>query len=241
MASEFFRGSDLLFLRAPVRLEVNSSQTVTPQAGIPPKSHTSAVTKGAIGGVAGGVAALLAVGTIALVAWHRRKQSHGRTSVGSSFLRESTNQGTHATVTPFNPTMSTPIEAAPFVAGTQMDFPQRLSSRPFSTGDPPLPLRRMVSVPTGLSGKELARLRSNRLRSQAMDGRASDPLLTVTIGRDALGGAVASPTSSSEFRRPRSENNFSRQEMHEIQQLLAERPESPPPSYVSRPQGSNMF
>jgi hypothetical protein len=181
---------------------------------------------------------------MALVVRHRRRQNHGRTDVGSSLLRESTNQDTQVTVTPFNPTMLTPTEAGPLAAGTQMDFPQRLISRPFSPGASPLSLRRMVSVPIGLSGKELARLRSSRLRSQSMVGQASHPPLTVTIGRDALGGAEASPTSSSEARRPRSENDISRQELHEIQQpvqLPVERSESPPPSYVSRPQGSNMF
>jgi hypothetical protein len=199
------------------------------------------VSGGAIGGVAGGVAALLAFGTIALVVLHRRRQIHGRrVDVGSSFLRESTNQGTQVTVTPFNPTMLTPTEAAPLAAGAQMDFPQWLFSRPFSPGDSPLSLRRVASVPVGLSGKELARLRSNRLRSQSMVGRVSYPPLTVTIGRDALEGAAASPTSPSEDRGPQLENNISRQEMHEIPQLPVERSDSPP-SYVSRPQGSNMF
>jgi hypothetical protein len=194
------------------------------------------VSGGAIGGVAGGAAALLAFGTIALVVRRRRRQIHGHSDVGSSF-RESTNQGTHVTVTPFNPTMLTPTEAAPLAAGAQMDFPQRLSSPPFSPGDSQLSLRRMVSVPVGLSGKELARLRSNRLRSQSMVGQASYPPLTVTIGRDALAGAAASPTSPSEARGPQSENNFSRHEMPEAQQLLVDRSESPP-SYVSRPQGN---
>jgi hypothetical protein len=196
------------------------------------------VSGGAIGGVAGGVAALLAFGTIVLVVRHRRRQIHGHTEVGSSF-RESTNQGTQVTVTPFNPTVLIPTETAPLAARAQMDFPQQLFSRPFSPGNSALSLRRM-SVPVGLSGKELARLRSSRLRSQSMVGRASYPPLTVTIGRDALAGAAASPTSPSEAQGPQLENNISRQEMHEVQQLPMERSESPP-SYVSRAQGSNMF
>jgi hypothetical protein len=238
-ASFFFEVPTYFFLRAPVRLVVNSTQAETPHTGTPTKSHTGVVTKA----VVGGVVALLAVGTIGLVAWHRRRRSHGhgRTSVWPTFLGESTNQGTQVTVTPFNPTMLTPTEVAPLAAETQMDFPQRLFSRTFSPGGLPLPLRRMMSVPIGLSGKELAQLRSNRLRSQSMVGQSSHPPLTITIGRDALEGAEASPTSSSEIRRPRSENNFSRYETHEIQQLLGERSESPPPSYASRPQGSNMF
>jgi hypothetical protein len=228
--------TDLLFLRVPV-LIASPTTTGTP-VGTPLKPHKRVVSGGAIGGIVGGVAALLAFGTIALVVRHRRRQIHGHTDVGSAF-RESTNQDTQVTVTPFNPATLTPTEAAPPRAGARVDFPQRLFSRPFPQGDSPLSLRRMVSVPVGLSGKELARLRSNRLRSQHMDGRASYSPLTVTIDRDVLAGAAASPTSPSEAW-GQSENNFSRHEMPEVQQLLVERSESPP-SYVSRPQGSNMF
>jgi hypothetical protein len=193
------------------------------------------ISGGAIGGIAGGVAALLAFGAIALVVRHRRRQNHGRADVGSSFLRESTNQGTQVPVTPFNLTMLTPNEAAPLAAGAQVDIPQPLFSRP----DSPLSLQRVVSVPVGLSGKELAQLRSSTSHSQSMVGQASHPSLTESIGRDALAGAEASPATSSEARRPRSENNISRQELHEMQQLLMERSESPPPSYFSSPLGSN--
>ncbi|KAN0137135.1 protein of unknown function (DUF1793) domain containing protein [Lactarius tabidus] len=225
-----------LALKVPV-LIASPTTTGTP-VGTPLKPHKRVVSGGAIGGIVGGVAALLAFGTIALVVRHRRRQIHGHTDVGSAF-RESTNQDTQVTVTPFNPATLTPTEAAPPRAGARVDFPQRLFSRPFPPGDSPLSLRRMVSVPVGLSGKELARLRSNRLRSQHMDGRASYSPLTVTIDRDVLAGAAASPTSPSEAW-GQSENNFSRHEMPEVQQLLVERSESPP-SYVSRPQGSNMF
>jgi hypothetical protein len=198
------------------------------------------VSGGAIGGVAAGIAALLAFGTIALIVRHRRRQNHGRAKVGSSFLRGPTNPGTQVIVTPFNPTTLTPTRAAPLAAGAQTDFPQQLFSRPFPSGDSPLSLRRMVSVPAGLSGKELAQLRSSRLRSQSIAGQASYPSLTVTIGRDALAGAAASPTSPSEARRLQSEHNSSRHETHDIQHLPEERSESPP-SYFSRPQGLNRF
>ena len=231
------RSSDLICLRVPDRLVVNSTQAGTPRAKTPPKSkpksHKGAVTRGVIGGAV----ALLTVGAIALVALHRRKQRHGPTSVGDSSSRESTDQGTQVTVTPFNPTVLTPTELA---TGTQMNFHQWSFSRPFPPRDSPLSLRRIVSVPVGLSGKELARLRSNRLLSQPIVGRASYPPLSVAIGRDALEGAAASPTSSSEARRPRSENNISMHEIHEIQELPVERSE-PPPSYVSRPQDPNLF
>jgi hypothetical protein len=211
-------GSDLLFLSAPVVL-TNPNPSTTP-TGTPSKSHTGIVA----GGVIGGVAALLAIGTIALPVWYRRRQSHRRTSpsVGSSFLRDATDQSTYVAVTPFGQTGLALTEAAPLAAG--------LVHRPSSPEDVALPLRRVASFPVGLSDKELARLRSNGLRSQPMDGRPSSPPLTATDGSDAFEGAAAVATASSEAQRLRLESNFLR---HEIQQLPVERSESPP-SYASR-------
>ncbi len=116
MASAFFRDSDLLFLRAPIRIAT----------GTPSKSHTGVIA----GGVIGGVAALLAIGVIALVVvWRRWRQSHGRTSVGSSFLREATDQGTQVTLSPFTTGLA-PTEAVPLAAGLvhSLVFPGRLTA-----------------------------------------------------------------------------------------------------------------
>ncbi|KAH9044229.1 hypothetical protein EDB84DRAFT_1470134 [Lactarius hengduanensis] len=199
-----------LALKAPVLITT----------GTPSKSHTGMT----VGGVIGGVAAVLAIGTIALVAWHQRRQSHGHfvghTCAGSSFLREVTDQGTQVTVSPFITGLAL-TEAAPLAAG--------LVHRPSFLKDSPLPLRRVVSFPVGLSSKELAQLRLNGSRSQPVDGRPSSPHLTAT-GRSAA-------TSSSEARGLRSEDNFWGPEMHEIQQLPAERSEShleSLPSYATR-------
>ena len=196
---------------------------IVPDLAVKPQPHRHVVS----GGVIGGVAALLAIVTIALAIWHRRRQSHGRTDFGSSFLRESTDPGTQVTVTPFSPIMLTLTEATLLAAGTQIDFQQRLSHRPSSLEDLLLPLQRVQSVPVGLSSKELV-----RLRSQPLDGAPPDLPLADTIGGDALDGVVVATTSLSEARRLQLETNFSR---HEIQQLLSERSESPP-SYASRPQ-----
>ena len=206
--------------------------------------------------IIGGVAALLAIGTTALVVWHRRRQSHKRTQgqtpagVASSFLREATDQGTQGTVTPFNPTELGSTETEPLMAAGLVHRPSSLA---------PLPLQPGASFPVGLSSKELARLRSNGLRSQSMDGRPSDPPSTaiavrdveaevVTLVRtptgdmltDASGDAAAAATSHlptgtpPEALRLRLEENLSMHEIYEILQLPAERSESPPPSYVSR-------
>ncbi len=181
----------------------------------------------------GGVAAFLVILAVALVVWRRRRQSHRHTIVRPSSLGEVMSQGTQATVTrtPFNSTGLILTETAPLDAGppSQTDLQQRLVHRLSSSEDLPLPL---VSVPVGLSSKELARLRSlaNGSRSQPMDGRPSNPpsAVTATTDRDALGGAAAAATSSSEARILRSEVNVLRDEIR----LHAEISESPP-SYSS--------
>ena len=207
-------------------LTTNSNPTTTPSGTTSiSKSHSGRTT--VVGCVIGGVTALLAIGSIALAVWHRRRRSHRRTppSVGSLFFRDDTDQSTQVTVTPFSLTGLAPTVAAPLVAG--------LAHRPSSPQDP---LRHVASFPVGLSGKELARLRSNGLRPRPMDGRPPTPPSTTTEGGDALEGAVAAATGSSGAQRLRLE--ILRDEPG-IQQLPAERSESPP-SYASRPWTSNI-
>ncbi|KAH8995315.1 hypothetical protein EDB92DRAFT_1943302 [Lactarius akahatsu] len=209
---------------APVVL-ITDNHTTT-ETSSKPHTGMSVVTKGVIGGVA----ALLAIGAIALVVRHRWRQSRKRTPVGPSFLSEVISQGTQATVTPFNSTWSTLTEVAPPHAGSQTD--QRpLVHRPSSWEDSPLPLRRVVAVHIGLSSKELARLRSlaNASRAQPTDGRPSNSLLTTTTDRGELGGEAGAAMSSSEAQRLQLKNSFLR---HEIQQFRAEGFELPP-SYAS--------
>ncbi|KAI9464566.1 hypothetical protein BJY52DRAFT_1414561 [Lactarius psammicola] len=193
--------ASLVALRAPILIVAETSS----------KSHKGVVA----GSVIGSVAALLGIGTTALVVWRQRRQSHRRTSVGSSFLREATNQGTQVKVSPFITSLAL-TEAASLAAG--------LVHRPSSPVDSPLPLQRVASFPVGWSSKELAQLRLNGSRPQPMDERPSNIPLTTATGR----GAAAAATSSSEARGRRSENNF----LDEIQQLPAERSESPP-SYTT--------
>ncbi|KAI9446173.1 hypothetical protein H4582DRAFT_535728 [Lactarius indigo] len=186
-----------------------------------------------IRGIIGGVAAFLAIGAMALVVWRRQRQRHKRTSIGPSFLSEVMSQGTQVTVTPFDPTRPL-TEVTPLDAGSPMPPQQLLAHRSSFPEASSLPLRHVVTVPVGLSSKELARLRSlpaaNEPRSQPTDGRESTPLLTVATDTGELGGAAAGAvTSSSEALRLRLENNFLR---HEIEQLHAERSEFPP-SYAS--------
>ncbi|KAI9446259.1 hypothetical protein H4582DRAFT_543251 [Lactarius indigo] len=173
---------------------------------------------------------------IALVVRRRWRQSHRRTSFESSSLGEVVSQGAQVTVTPFNPTGSTLTEVAPLDVGPQTDSQQQLVHRPSQLEDSSVPLRGVGSVPVGLSGKELARLRSlaNRSRSRPTDGQPSNPgpPLTTTADRSVLEGAAAVATSSSEARILRSEVVLGQEVMHEIQRFHTEI-SGPPPSYTS--------
>ncbi|KAH9180825.1 hypothetical protein EDB89DRAFT_69091 [Lactarius sanguifluus] len=230
LALEFVQGKQLVFgapiyfffSRAPVVLI--TADPTAPGTSSAPHTGLSVVTKGVIGGVA----ALLAIGAIALVVWRRRRRGYRRTSAEPSFPSEVVSE---VTVTPFDPTRSITTDMALHLAGPQTDSQQLLSHRPSSPDDPPLPLRRAAAIPVGLSDKELARLRSlaNGPRSQPTDGQPSNPLLTVTTDRGELGGVASAATSSSEAQRLQLENNFLR---HEIEQLRVERSEFPP-SYAS--------
>ena len=89
----------------------------------------------------------------------------------------------------------------------------------------------MVSIPVGLSGKELAQLRTNASRSETTDRRPSDYSSPPTTDGDALGGVAAENAPSPDARRLWSEVDLLR---HEVQQLRAERSEpEAPPTYVS--------
>ncbi|KAH9001077.1 hypothetical protein EDB92DRAFT_6973 [Lactarius akahatsu] len=228
MESYFLDVPTYYSLRVPVKLTPNPTTT-----GTSSKPHTGVVSRSTIRGVLSGVAAFLVIVTIGLVVWRRRRQSRRRTSVGPLSFGGVMSQGTQVTVTPFNPTGSTLAEVAPPDAGSgpRMDLQQRLVHR-LSSSDPPLPLRGVVSVPVGLSSKELARLRrslANGSRSQPMNERTATLPLPAITDSGALGGVAAAAPASSEARILRSEVNVLRDE---IQRLHAEISELPP-SYAS--------
>ncbi|KAI9431945.1 hypothetical protein H4582DRAFT_1214442 [Lactarius indigo] len=213
----FIEAPAYFFLRAPV-VPITPG-TVT--ASTPPHTGVSVVTRGVIGGAA----ALLAIGAMALVVWRRRRQSHKRASVGPSFQSEIISVGTQATVTPFNLTGLALTEVAPLDAGPETDLRQLLVHPPPALEGPPA-----VTVPVGLSSKELARLRSlaNASHSQPTGGWPSDPPLVATT-EGAANAATSSPEAQSLAQRLQSENNILR---HEIEQLRGGTSELPP-SYAS--------
>ncbi|KAI9434452.1 hypothetical protein H4582DRAFT_2080813 [Lactarius indigo] len=154
------------------------------------------------GGVTGGLAVLLAIGTIAFHHFPENLQTRAQSAL---------------------------IEAVPLDVGPQTEWQQQLAHRPFFPEYSPYPAPPVVSIPVGLSSKELAQLRSNASRSQSTDRRPSDLSLTATTDGGVPGGLPAEATSPSEARRLRSEVDLLR---HEVLQLRAERSEAPP-TYVS--------
>ncbi|KAI9430131.1 hypothetical protein H4582DRAFT_2104007 [Lactarius indigo] len=200
-----------LALKAPV-LQITANLTTTTGTVTSSKSHSGAIA----GGVTGGLAVLLAIGTIAFVKRRQRKRSHRTTSVAVAPYTDSSTESALA-------------EAVPLDVGPQTDWQQQLAHRPFFPEYSPYPAPPVVSIPVGLSGKELAQLRSNASRSQSTDRRPSDLSLTATTDGGVPGGLPAEATSPSEARRLRSEVDLLR---HEVLQLRAERSEAPP-TYVS--------
>ena len=208
-----FSMSDSLFVRAPVlQITANPPMTTETSRKSKSKSHAGAIAGGAIGGIA----ALLGIGAIALVAGRRQSRSRRRQSVGSAFEREVTTPEWPMTVTPFNPTLiAVPaLETDPqanshrrWTEGIEPEGAPLVHTSPSS--DSPVSWPYVVPFPVGLSCKELARLRNGSLRSQFGD---SLPI-------------AATELVSLEAQRLQSEVESLRREM---QQLRAERPEAPP-------------
>ncbi len=235
-------GPTYFSLRVPA---VQISANLTSTAGSPGRSSNSESKSkshaGAIAGaVIGGVAALLAIGAIALVVWCRWRQSHKRASVGSSLrftLKELTEEGTQVDLTSDSPSESGFTTAVPLFAGPQTDWQVEPFVRRQSMMSEASPFLSSptVPVPVGLSDKELAQVRSGGLRSStSVDGRSPGKAFspTETSDGDTSGGAATEVTTSS---RPEPQSLQTQVDflMHEVQQLRAERSSEAPPTYVS--------
>ena len=218
----------LTFLRAPV---VQITTNLTTPTGTSPESRTGAVvshTGAIVGGTIGGVAVLLALGTIALIVRRRRRQNHGSTSVGSSssfsFLKEVTNKSFQVTGTA---TQSTYTQAV----GSQT-IQQEQMVHPFVPDVSPRSSLGVASIPVGLTSKELAHLRSIGSRPEPTDRQPPPDFSSesaATIDRDApvpvAAEATLLPLPLPEAQTIWSEVNLLR---NEVQQLRAERSEAPP-------------
>jgi hypothetical protein len=135
-------------------------------------------------------------------------------------------------VAPHSSTEQELTDAVPPGAGPRMDQQQHMV-HPFLPQDTLLSSPDAVSIPIGLSSKELAQLRelANAPRPESPDRRLSDFSSAATTDRYALGGVTTEATALPDARRLWSEFDLLR---HEVQQLRAERSESEaPPTYVS--------
>ena len=213
----FIRRLTRYFLRAPV-VPIQVNATTSSKA----TSHTGAIS----GGIAGGVATLiLMVGTIAFVQ-RRRRLDHIQNSAGSSFTGTTDSEALpQTTVMPFN---LTPDGWAPLEVGSQVrttnDGP--LTFEPL----PPLPAHCAAPVPVGLSGKELALLRSATVLSPPTPPRTSSsgfqPNYPPAV--DATEGITLTPTPEAQ-RPPWHPWQMAVESLQrEVQELRAERFEGPP-------------
>ncbi|KAF8273635.1 hypothetical protein EI94DRAFT_1795045 [Lactarius quietus] len=204
-----------LALKAPV-LQISASPMPTATS-----SQSKLRTGAIVGGAIGGMAALLTIGVITLVARRRRSRNRKRQPIEPSFETDVSAQDGRMTVTPFNATL---VEATALEAGSQTNLqprwigpvgPENIPSVPNSASpDSPALSSRVASLPVGLYSRDLARLHPDRSRSQPTDPLPSGPTLAVTT---ILGAA----TSSSEAPRLQSVE-------HLMQEPHAERPEAPP-------------
>jgi hypothetical protein len=217
--------------RAPVlTIKANVTTTTSP----PAPSHTGTIAGAVTGGV---VAVLVVIGVIVFL--RRRRRQRRRKSVQSSILGSVVGVGPPGTITPFNPIW---LDATSHGSDPQTEWQELLSTHPdagsvldsyslSSTSTPALvfPLSQPVApVPTDLSDKELARLRTEALSSQNPLSPQSPNTLQSSSPQAAVteqSGAI----QSSEAQRLRSEVEILRREM---QQLRTERHELPP-SYTS--------
>ncbi|KAH9022174.1 hypothetical protein EDB85DRAFT_1871496 [Lactarius pseudohatsudake] len=210
-----------LALKVPV-LQIAADPVTT---GTSPKSKSKSHTGAIAGGAIGGVVALLAIGAAVLVG---RRRSRRPKSIGSSFETDVVRPDLPMIVTPFNPTL---VGATEPETGSPTNWQQR-STEPVelevvplahapNPSDSPVPSPRVVSVPAGLSSKELARLRRDNSHAQPPDPLPSGPSSPAITEQ-----AVAS--SSSEARRLQSEVEALRREMQQLRVDTVERFEAPP-------------
>jgi hypothetical protein len=196
-----------------VQISANLTTTTT-TAGTSSKSHVGAI----VGGVIGGLAALIAISTITFITWRRRRQDPASAGYSSEYIQ----RHPEVAVTPFNPmgstvTCGTAVSDAASQATEQQQ--QQLVSSSEGSSSPSF-----LRVPAGLSGKELAQLRSTRSQPSQSPNSESAPNTSPPAATTDRSSAVP----PSQDQRPwQSDVESLRREM---EQLRAERlePEAPP-------------
>jgi hypothetical protein len=229
-------------------MQIASNITAPAPSGIGPSSKSKSHVGAIVGGTVGGVAGLFVIGILAAM-WRRQSLKSAASSGGNISRRP------EDTVTPFNAMAFNPVGSiltgtAPSTVGTSQTTEQQqplMSGVHSSEGGGPVPgpssapPLRVVPVPTNLSAKELAQLRSATSQpssqpslSTAMLSPQSDtPPSTFPPGRANTNTDGSSTTTRSrvEDRPWQSEVESLRREM---EQLRAERFDAEaPPSYFS--------
>jgi len=184
-------------------------------------SHTSAIA----GGTAGGVAALILVGGAVAFVRRKRRQDDFDKSTGASFSSLAIEPHSQMAVTPFNPALA---EAAPLEIGPPL---WTMSDRPFSTSEP---TPSQTAPPVGLTGKELARLRSEStptMLSPPSHTQSSSSVFQPTVTPAAGTTDQSVVISATETRRLQTEVESLRLEMQQLELRVRLERFEPSPSY----------
>jgi hypothetical protein len=195
-------------------------------------SHTKSNIAAIVGGVIGGIAALLSVVGIALFVQRRRwRRSRPRSILSDSMEADSDMM----MVTPYNTVPSQAIqdsrtwaEQQPLVSedpGAEMVAPHDLSSTPPTL----LPRSRAVApFPVGLSGKEIARLRAEALNSHHSHNNSTSNVSLTTSSENAAPESSGANSSYDSWRLHTEFESLRR----EVELLRTEGVVPAPPSYT---------
>jgi hypothetical protein len=186
----------------------------------PKKSHIRSITRALIGAVS---ALLLVAAVIVAFVWHRRRPSIWKSSASSNDS-EDMQSASGACVSPF---IQTRLQMDADIHNPSLSA-QALGQSPHSS----------TFIPTGLSAKELARIRAQRLSTPravtppTRDSHHDDSVPAVPqTPSSPVAAEQSAPTSLPVFRTMQSQVD---RLWGEIQQLRAERSDvEAPPSYVS--------
>jgi len=211
-----------LALAAPiVQITVNAtSSSSSPSPSSKATSHTDAIA----GGIAGGVAALILVGGAIAFVRRKRRQDEFDKSTGASFSGLAIEPRSQMAVTRFNPALA---GVAPLETGSPL---WTTSDGPFSTStSEPTLSPTQTAPPVGLTGKELARLRSEStpMFSPHSHARSSSNVSQPTLTPTASTADRSMVTPAPETRRLQTEVESLRREMQQLR-VRAERFEAPP-------------
>jgi len=215
-----------LALKAPV-LTINANAVTTPHR----KRNSGAIA----GGIIGGAGAILAVTGIVAFVQLRRRRARPRPTL--PFSTDSVDAGRLTDITPFYPnsfeaTWDSEISTDQQPLVTEDPQAEMVALHHLPTPPTVLPRSRpVVAIPTGLTSKEIARIRAEALSSQQSHNRSTSNLSRSTPSPNTATESPSGATSSNHTRRLDTEvESLVRREMERLrtQGLVLEAP----PSYT---------